>query len=67
MWRMPKAIGREEAKGRTSRESWRARMGLLEEQVVASNAAQVRLSSSRLPLDLPLMDGPLPWFRSPRK
>jgi hypothetical protein len=67
LWRMHATLGHEEAKGRTAREAWRARVRLLEEQVGTSNAAQVRRSSSHVPLDLPLMEGPPPWFRSARK
>jgi structural maintenance of chromosome 2 len=70
-------LEREEAKGRSAREAWRARtrkveieeheLRLLQEQVGTSNAARVRRSSSHCSLVLPLMKGPPPCFRSARK
>ena len=71
------ALEREEAKGRSAREAWRARtrevdikeheLRLLQEQVGSSNATRVRRSSSHCSLVLPLMKGPQPCFRSARK
>ena len=77
MLRTLEALERAETKGCAARGAWRARtceveveeheLRLMREEVGSSNTLRVRCPSSHLPLDLALIRGVAPCFRSARK